>query len=103
MAVDIIVVRDPGDRRGPDIADPLINNIPLAIQRGTGEIDAVADAQPVTVQCIPIPGLDIGMTVQVMDGLQASVWRGKVTGLEYTVQGNKAMVDITILKPGVFK
>lgn len=103
MAVDIIVLRGAGDKRGDDIVDPLLSQPVAAVERGRNELDARAQPmQPIQLKIVFRTGLALGQLVEVVDAMQGAVWRGKVAGISHRVEGGDLHTVLDILRPGVF-
>lgn len=90
MSVDIIVVRGLGDKRGPDIVDPLLTSVPLAINRGTTEIQDKEPGTTVQLTTKYRTGVLKGSIVEVLDSLHNKVWRGKIVAIAH----NSVLADL---------
>ena len=99
MAVDLIVVRAPGDRPGPDIVEGILANASIALIRGTTEINDSEPTIRVSLSTKYRDGVRKGQMVEVLDELQGKVWRGKITGITHTVQGADIWTDLDIDRP----
>lgn len=100
--IDIFVIRDPGDKRGPDVIDPLISTIAVALERGRIEIDKASDLQPMSVRALYISGIMLGDIVEIHDAYQGRSWKGKVTGIRHSLQGNVVFTELDVLRPNEF-
>lgn len=87
--IDIMVVRHPGDLQGEDIQDPLIAEIPVAIERGRNEIDANSGLSSLEVEALIRPSLARGHLIEAHDALRGRSWRGKVTSVAFTVESGE--------------
>lgn len=99
MAVDIVVIRIPGDKKGPDIVDAILSNTTVALLRGTAEIQ---DNEPIDIVSLSTnyrTGANKGQIVEVIDELQGEVWRGKVVGISHTTHLADIWTDLDIEKP----
>jgi hypothetical protein len=94
--IDIFVQRGAGDKRGPDITDPLITELSVALSRGQVEVDKTALSRSVQMSARFRPGLECGQLVQVVDALQGAAWRGKITSIDNAVEGAVLMSRITV-------
>jgi hypothetical protein len=84
--ISVIVQRQPADKPGPDISDPLINSELVARERGRNAIDADYSArQTVTLDIEPVSGLRINQLVEVQD-LEAVAWRSLITGISMSAR-----------------
>jgi len=80
--ISVVVQRQPADKPGPDISDPLITSTTVAIERGRNEIDAsCSPRQIVTVDIEPIAGLRVNRLVEIQD-IEQVAWRGLVTNID---------------------
>ena len=94
--ISAIVQRQPADKPGPDISDPLITAIPVATERGRNEIDANCSArQTVTLDIEPRAGLRINRIVEVQD-LEQVAWRGLLTGIQMSASRDNDTVTRTL-------
>jgi hypothetical protein len=92
--IDIVVIRDAGDRAGQDVVDPLIGSLPVAIARGRKELNDQAQLlQPVQVDCLFRIGLRLGNTVRFQDSRRGT-WTGKLVGI--THRGSNGAVTTTL-------
>ena len=99
MAIDIIVIRDPGDRCGEDIIEPLLGSQAAAINRGRNELDDKAHPKtPVRVQSLFRTGVRSGQLAEVHNELEGTVARGKITSIQHTVSGGSAVTEVTVDK-----
>jgi len=94
--IDIIVVRGEGDKRGPDIADPMLSEISVATERGRVEIDASTPARSVQVSANFRPGIKAGQLIEVLDALQGVSWRGKITAVDNAIEGVRLSTRLTV-------
>lgn len=86
MAIDIIVQRGAGDKRGDDIVDPLITAVSVAIARGRNELDERASAmQDVQVETVYRTGVRTGQLAKFLDAQNGVVWYGKITGISHEI------------------
>lgn len=83
--ISVTVQRDPANRRGPDISDPLITSEAVAVERGRNEIDAnCSQRQLVTLDVMPVAGVRVNSLVEVQ-GIDVQPWRGMVTAIAIRV------------------
>ena len=94
--IDIIVVRGLGDKSGPDIADPLLSELSVALERGRVEIDAATLARSVQVSSNFRPGLRPGVLIEVLDALQGVAWRGKIKSVDNAIEGVRLSSRMTV-------
>lgn len=94
--ISVIAQRQPADKPGPDISDPLITSTVVATERGRNEIDANGSArQTVTLDIEPRSGLRINHIVEVQD-LEQVAWRGLLTGINLVASRDNDSVTRTI-------
>ena len=94
--ISIIAERAPADKQGPDISDPLITTVPVAVERGRNAIDAVCSNREMVTAAGPLKGfIRPGHLVEVADSEQ-QVWRGMVTSCALTItrDGESFSADI---------
>jgi len=101
MSVDILVIRSPGDIQGPDIIDPLLSNVTVAVTRGTAEIQDNEPIDTVSLSTNYRPNVRLGQIVEVIDALQGKVWRGKITGISHSALSADLFTDLDIERPRV--
>lgn len=78
--ISVIVQRQPADRQGPDISEPLICSEPVAVERGRNEIDRNSTNREIVTGTGPLRRfISPGPLLEVMD-LEHGPWRGMVTG-----------------------
>lgn len=82
--INIIAQRNPADRPGPDISDPLITTIEAAKERGRVELDKHESQTPITVTTRFNSSMVCGKLVRIVDALQGPVRVGKITSVEHT-------------------
>ena len=93
--MEIIVVRGTGQFQGEDIVDPLLATELAAISRGRAELDKQSTInEAVTLEVLFRPGLETGQLVEVVDALQGTVWRGKITGIAHRIN-NAEQTQVT--------
>jgi len=83
VSVDIVVIRLPGDKKGPDIIDPLLSNAVVAVIRGTADIQDNEPIDTVALSANYRTGIKTGQILEILDILQGEVWRGKVIGITH--------------------
>jgi hypothetical protein len=82
--MQIIVQRAPGDKQGPDIVDPLLVSEPVAVARGSREIDHSSTSRSIEQgNCPLMPYLAPGSLVNVTEA--GSIYRGKLTAYAVTI------------------
>ena len=94
--IDIFVVRGTGDKRGPDITDPLITDLSVALARGQVEVDSNVAMRTVQMSANHRTGLRVGQLVSVVDSLQGEAWRGKITSVDNAVENAKMTSRIAV-------
>jgi len=99
MAIDIIVVRMPGDKQGQDIVDPILSNTNVAVLRGIAEIQDNEPVDVVTLSTNYRSGVRKGDIAEVIDELQGEVWRGKIVGISHNTALADIWTDLDIEKP----
>ncbi len=88
----VIVERYPGDSQGPDISDQLITTEPVAIARGTAEIDySCSDRRRITATGPVRDFLAYGDIVEVVD-MEEGQYRAMVTDFAVTIDRRKGSV-----------
>jgi hypothetical protein len=103
MSVDIFVQRQDGSLRGDDIVDPLITSVPVALARGRNELDARASAlQNVEVEAVYRIGVRPGQLALFLDFSTGLNWRGKITGVSYSISSGKVDAKLQVSKPTLF-
>lgn len=104
MAVSLVVRRGAGLHPGPDITDPLITTLQVALARGRNELDERASGlQDVQVSIPYRPGIRIGQIAEVVEALFGDVWYGKVSGISHSYSLASAITNLTIKRPTEFK
>lgn len=99
MSVDIVVIRIPGDLKGPDIVDPILSNTTVALLRGTAEIQDNEPIDTVQLSTNYRTGVRKGQIAEVIDELQGEVWRGKIIGITHNTVLADVWTDLDIEKP----
>lgn len=99
MSVDIMVVRGDGDRQGEDVQDRLICTLEVALARGRNECDENSGLQKVVISSRLRTDVRNGLVSEVQDSLQGATWRGKVTSVRHSVEGQVISSDFTIVRP----
>lgn len=85
--IRVTVKREPGDRPGPDIVDPLIGSEAVAVERGRKEIDTnCSSRQIVTMRILPRAGLRVNRLIEVQS-IKEPPWRGLITEITYSAAG----------------
>ena len=97
-AGEIFCQRGDGAFRGTDISDPLLTTDAAKISRGRSEIDAGESLQEVSITCLHRTGFMPGQLVEVHDALMGQSWRGKITGVSHTAQGNMLTTSLELLR-----
>lgn len=101
MSVDIVVIRVPGDKKGPDIIDPLLSSNNVAIQRGTTEIQDNEPIDTISLSTNYRSGVRLGHIAEVIDILQGRVWRGKIVGIAHSTVLSDRWTDLDIERPRI--
>lgn len=97
MAIDIIVIRGPGDRQGDDIVDGLITTSAAAINRGRNELDRRATGKDnLTYTVVFRTGLLLGQLVEVDDILLGASFRAKVTAIRHVISQTNATTQLSL-------
>lgn len=94
--ISVIAERQPADKQGPDISDPLITSSVVAVERGRNEIDKNSSNRELVTAAGPLKGfIRPGRLVEVADSEQA-VWRGMVKSCAITISldGDEFTADI---------
>lgn len=83
--ISVIVERQPADRQGPDISEPLITSEAVAVERGRNEIDASCSSREIVTGSGPLRGyLQPGKLIEIMD-MESGPWRGRITAFSLTL------------------
>lgn len=97
MALDVIVERDPGNKDGEDIVDPLISTVSVALVRGRNELDRTASPKvPVQYTTVYRKGLQLGNLVEILDSLYGRTIFGKITAINHAISPEGAITELTI-------
>lgn len=99
---DLIVKRDLGNLRGPDVVDILISTDAVGVERGRNELDKNGGLQEVRLVTVFRTGVEMGELAEVHDSLQGRVWRGKIKGIRHVAQGGVVQTELTLDKPSSF-
>jgi len=94
--INLIVQRGLGDKQGPDITDPLLSSIPVALARGTQEIDSSTSVDNIVLTTTYRSGVELGQLAEVHDALQGKTWRGKIVGVTHAVRGPTIFTDLDV-------
>ena len=97
--IDIFAERIPAGgtaNRGPDVVDPLITELSVALARGQVEIDSNVPLRTVQISAKFRTGLRVGQLIEVIDSLQGISWRGKITSVDNAVEGAKLSTKLTV-------
>ena len=94
--LDIFVVRGAGDKRGEDINNPLLCTLSVALQRGQVEIDNITPSRTVQMAVKFRSGLKTGQLISVVDSLQGTSWKGKITAIDSGISGAKLTTNLTV-------
>lgn len=100
--IDIVVIRDEGNNQGPDIIEPLLGSVPIAIICGQSAIDDSESRFIVTLRTQFVAGVEMGQIIEVHDIVQGAAWRGKIVGITHTKQGAEIFSELEILRPARF-
>jgi hypothetical protein len=87
MAINIVTIRDGGDKEGPEIFDPLLSTVTAALARGAQEINASTPIEPVSLEVVYRPGLHKGNLIEVSDSLSGDSWRGQIISVANVFNG----------------
>jgi hypothetical protein len=94
--IDIFVSRGGGNKRGPDVIEPMLCSMAPALSRGQVEIDRNAYMRSVQMSANFRPGLKTGQTIEVVDSLQGEAWRGKIVAIDNAIEGAKMTTRLTV-------
>lgn len=97
--VDIVVARLPGDKKGPDIIDPILSNNTVALLRGTAEIQDNEPLDIITLSTNYRTDVKKGQIVEILDELQGEVWHGKIVGITHSSALADVWTDLDIERP----
>ena len=87
--IEILVTRGAGDRPGPDISDPLITSVPVALARGSAEINrSMSDRRILSLDLTLMPWTDPGSLVGITSSRGRQVGRLLSMEKEYTVSAS---------------
>lgn len=101
--IDIFVQRGAGDYRGEDIVDPLLSALEPALDRGRAELDSTSVLQqPIQVTTKFRTGVRLGQLAEFHDSLQGVSWKGKITGIQHSIQGSTVTTVLEVIRPVVF-
>lgn len=101
MSIDIVVVRQPGGKQGPDIVEPLLSNVVVAVNRGTTEIQDNEPIDNVSLTTNYRVGVRMGQIVKVLDALQGSVWKGKIVNISHSYVLSDIWTNLDIERPRI--
>ena len=101
MSVDIVVIRVPGDIKGPDIINTLLSNVAVAVIRGTAEIQDNEPIDTIGLSTNYRPGVRTGQIAEVIDALQGRVWRGKIVGVSHSGGLADLFTNLDIERPRI--
>lgn len=79
--LDFMVARGEGLNRGQDYESPLLTIMTLGLEKGRNLLDEGSSKLLVDIVCLYKKGLYPGTLVEVQDGLQGVVWRGKTKSI----------------------
>lgn len=100
--IDVFVQRYAGDLRGPDIVDPLLTELNVALARGKTELDKQALLQQTVHQEVKFrAGVRLGQLVETHDALQGVSWKGKITGISHRIDSGKVTTTLDIVRPAI--
>ena len=88
--IEILVTRGAGDRQGPDISDPLITSVPVALAKGAAEINrSCSDRKTLSLETVLLPFFLPGCLARI------TTYKGRRTGKlrsmekEYSLTGQE--------------
>ena len=94
--ITVLVQRDPANRQGSDITDPLLTSELAAVERGRNEIDANCSSRvQVSMETVPLAGVRPNQLVEVQD-IAAPAWRGLLTGMTVRVSRDSEQVNASM-------
>lgn len=97
MALDVIIEREPGDKDGEDIVDPLISTVAIALIRGRNELDQRATPKvPVRYTTVYRKGLLLGSLVEIADSLYGRIVFGKITAISHAISPEGAISELIV-------
>ncbi len=95
--IEILVSRDPGDKLGPNITDPLITSTPVALAKGAAAINGSCSDRKIlrvstTMMPLQLPGGLVGITT--IKGRRV----GKLRSMEktYQISGQEFSADVSL-------
>ncbi|WP_157314554.1 hypothetical protein [Chitinibacter sp. GC72] len=97
--LDITVQRNAGQHSAPDLSDPLITNVPVAISRARAELDASTSVRKLRIVCTFQPTLRLGQLMALDDSLRGETARGKVVGIEHVATDGALLTHIDLEVP----
>ena len=97
MTVDIIVIRDEGDKAGEDIVEPLVGDVSTARNRGRNELDERSNQKiPIRYTTVFRSGVRLGQLARVVDSLFGEVFEGKITSIKHVIATRAAVTELVI-------
>jgi len=97
--IDIIVIRNDGDRPGDDVVDGLIGSLPVALARGQAELDERGQRmKDQTIEGVHRDGVRLGQLLRVNDAVHGS-FASKSTGIAHRAQGGRVTSTLQVRRP----
>lgn len=92
--IEILVSRAPGDKRGPAISDPLITSIPVALARGSAEINRlISNRKTVGIATALMPMQLPGGLVGITTAKGRRVGKLRSMEKQYQINGSEFTAD----------
>jgi hypothetical protein len=92
--IEVLVSRQPGDKRGPAISDPLITSIPVALAKGAAEINkSISNRKQLGVTTVLMPFVMPGCLVGVTTYKGRRVGRLRSFEKTYQISGSEFSAD----------
>ena len=96
----IAVIRGNGDRHAEPIIDQLLTSESVALNRGRNELDKNGFRFSInTLVCVGRAGFSPGQLIAVSDAQFNEVWVGKVTSVEYVMDGDVPTATLSVYRP----
>jgi len=96
VSLDLIVVRDLGDRDGGEVFDPLLTTVAVALGKGAQLINSYTPVNVVTLKTVFRSGVRKGQLCEVMDAMQGITWRGIIMGVNHVIEGPSTYTQLEI-------
>lgn len=104
MAIDVVVVRGVGSHQGPDIVDPYITSLEVALARGRNELDDTASGlQPVDLEVPYYGAARPGLVVEVNDTELNEQWFGVIQTAGHRASGVQRLTNLRVQRVTQFR